>query len=139
MGREWPAHADHEQRLRNRLERLVVERIPEVRLNGHPMLRAPNVAHFSVGYIEGEALLVSLDLEGVAVASGSACSSGDSGPSATVQAIGVEPLFRNSSVRFSLGPENTEDEIDYAAGVFERVVARLRDISPLWKTRKPTQ
>lgn len=131
---EWRQNAAHETALRVRLEEGVQTRIPNVRLNGHPTGRVPNVAHFSVGYVEGEALLVNLDLEGVAVASGSACSSGDSGPSATVAAIGVEPLFRNSSVRFSIGPDNTEEDIDYALAALERVVARLRDISPVWKT-----
>ncbi|UCG43184.1 MAG: aminotransferase class V-fold PLP-dependent enzyme, partial [candidate division WOR-3 bacterium] len=99
-------------------------------------LRAPNVSHFSVGYVEGEALLLNLDLEGVAVASGSACSAGEDGVSATLEAIGVPPLFRNSPVRFSFGTGNAEEDVDYTLGVFEKVVARLRDISPIWKTRK---
>jgi len=88
-----------------------------------------------VGYVEGEALLMNLDMEGVAVASGSACSTGSGEPSATIKAIGVLPLFANSPVRMSLGPGNTESEIDYAVEVFEKVVARLRSISPIWKRR----
>jgi cysteine desulfurase len=106
-----------------------------VLLDGHPTERVPNVCHMAVGYVEGEALLMNLDLEGVAVASGSACSTGAAEPSAVVKAIGLPPLFQNSPVRFSLGPENNEEEIDYALEVIERVVRRLRDISPIWKTR----
>lgn len=132
---EWPGLAEHERLLRDRFEKAVLAAVPELKLNGHPEKRAPNVCHFSVGYVEGEALLVSLDLEGIAVASGSACSAGESGASATVKAIGVPPLFANSSVRFSLGPDNTEAEIDYTAEVFARVVDRLRSISPIWKRR----
>jgi len=132
---EWQQHAERERRLRDRLERGALERVPELRLNGHPVRRVPNVSHMSVGYVEGEALLMNFDLEGVAVASGSACSSGGAEPSATIKAIGVPPLFQNSPVRFSLGPGNTEDEIDYTLDVFERVVRRLRDISPIWKRR----
>jgi cysteine desulfurase len=132
---EWPRLAEHERTLRDRLEAGLREHVPELLFNGHRERRAPNVCHVSVGYVEGEALLVSLDLEGVAVASGSACSSGDPGASATVKAIGVTPLFANSSVRFSLGPDNTAEEIDYTVEVFARVVQRLRDISPIWKRR----
>ena len=95
----------------------------------------PNVCHLCVGYVEGEALLMNMDMEGVAVASGSACSTGSAEPSPTVKAIGVPPLFANSPVRMSLGPANTEAEVDYTIEVFEKVVARLRAISPIWKRR----
>jgi cysteine desulfurase len=135
LSTEWPRNAGHEGRLRDRLEQTITARVPELRRNGHPERRVPNVCHVSVGYIEGEALLMNLDLEGVAVASGSACSTGGSGPSPTMQALNLPPMYVNSPVRFSLGPANTQDEIDYAADVFERVVGRLRAISPLWKKR----
>lgn len=128
---EWPAHARKMLVLRQRLEQAVLKRIPDVRLNGHPEKRLPNTSHFSVAYVEGEALLVSLDLEGVAVASGSACASGESEPSPTVKALNLPPQFRNSVVRFSLGEDNTEEEIDYAVDAFAAVVQRLREISPL--------
>jgi cysteine desulfurase len=132
---EWPRNAAHEAKLRDRLEQGIGKRIPEVIFNGHPEKRVPNVCHLNIGYIEGEALLMSLDLEGIAVASGSACSTGTGGPSATVKALRLPDLFVNSPVRLSLGPGNTEDEVDYALDVLERVVARLRQISPLWKRR----
>lgn len=135
LATEWPANAEHERRLRDRLESALLARIPAIRINGHPTQRTPNVCHCSVAYIEGEALLMSLDLEGIAVASGSACSSGGSGPSPTLKAIGLPPLYLNAPVRFSLGPGNTEEEIDRTVAVFEQVVARLRAISPLWQNR----
>lgn len=135
LSREWPDNAEHERRLRDQLQQGILERVPEVLVNGHPTERAPNVLHVSVGYVEGEALLMNLDLEGVAVASGSACSSAGGEGSATVAALGIPELFRSSPVRFSFGPENTDDEVAYVIGVFERVVRRLRDISPIWKNR----
>ncbi len=130
---EWRDDAERMRRLRDRFERAVMERIPEVRPNGHHEKRAPNVAHFGVSCVEGEALLMNLDLEGIAVASGSACSAGDEGLSPTLKAIDVPPPFRNSPVRFSLGKETTDEDLDHALDAFERVVKRLRDISPLWK------
>jgi len=134
-GVEWQRNAEHERNLRDKLEQAILARVPEVLLDGHPTRRVPNVCHLSVGYVEGEALLMNLDMEGIAVASGSACSTGSAEPSPTMKAIGVPPLFSNSPVRLSLGPGNTEAEIDYTIEVFERVVARLRSISPIWKRR----
>jgi cysteine desulfurase len=135
LAAEWKKNGEHERQLRDRLEQGIRARVPEVLLDGHPTKRVPNVCHLSVGYVEGEALLMNLDMEGVAVASGSACSTGSAEPSPTMKAIGVPPLFSNSPVRLSLGPGNTESEIDYTIGVFEKVVARLRAISPIWKKR----
>ena len=135
LAEEWRRDAEHIRRLRDRLERGIRERVPEVRFNGHPERRAVNVCHVCIGYVEGEALLLNLDLEGIAVASGSACSSGEEGVSPTLAAIGVPPLFANSPLRFSLGRENTEEEIDYALDALVRVVERLRSISPIWHRR----
>ncbi len=132
---EWERNAEHERRLRDKLEQAIIARVPEIIVDGHPTRRVPNVCHVCVGYVEGEALLVNLDMEGVAVASGSACSTGSGEPSPTIKAIGIPPLFANSPVRMSLGPGNTESEIDYTIEVFEKVVARLRSISPIWKRR----
>jgi len=135
LAAEWQQNAEHERRLRDKLEQAIVARVPEIIVDGHPTRRVPNVCHVCVGYVEGEALLMNLDMEGVAVASGSACSTGSGEPSPTIKAIGMPPLFANSPVRMSLGPGNTESEIDYTIEVFERVVARLRAISPIWKRR----
>ncbi|MDH5186959.1 MAG: cysteine desulfurase NifS [candidate division WOR-3 bacterium] len=122
--------------LRDRLEQGIFKRIPEVRLNGHPKKRLVNTSQISVAYVEGEALLVNLDLEGVAVASGSACASGSPEPSPVLKAMNVPPEYINSPIRFSLGRENTIEDIDYAVDVLEKVTKRLRDISPLWKDKK---
>ncbi|MEO0092923.1 MAG: cysteine desulfurase NifS [candidate division WOR-3 bacterium] len=122
--------------LRDHLEKEIFRRIPAVRLNGHPEKRLVNTTHISVAYVEGEALLMNLDLEGVAVASGSACASGESEPSPVLKAMKVPPEYINSPVRFSLGRENTQEDIDYAVSVLERVTKRLRAISPLWKEQK---
>lgn len=135
LAAEWQKSAEHERRLRDKLEQAIVARVPEILQDGHPTKRVPNVCHVCVGYVEGEALLMNLDMEGVAVASGSACSTGSAEPSPTVKAIGVPPHFANSPVRMSLGPNNTEAEVDYTIEVFEKVVARLRSISPIWKRR----
>ena len=121
--------------LRDRLEQEIFKIIPEVRLNGHPEKRLVNTTQISVAYVEGEALLVNLDLEGVAVASGSACASGSPEPSPVLKAMNVPPEYINSPVRFSLGRENTMEEIDYAVDVLEKVTKRLRAISPLWKKK----
>jgi len=132
---EWQTDAERMRGLRDRLEKAILERVPEVRVSGHPVKRLPNVCHVTVGYVEGEALILNLDMEGIAVASGSACSAGESGASATLEAINIPPLFRNSPVRFSLGRETTEEEIDYTVEAFVRVTSRLRDISPIWNRR----
>jgi len=133
--RNWLAESAQIRELRDYLAKQVFDRIEEVRFNGHVTQRLCNTLHVGVGYVEGESLLVSLDLDGVAVASGSACSTGESEPSATLTAIRVPPQFINSPLRLSLGKENTRAEIDYAVDVLERVVKRLRDISPIWKDR----
>ncbi len=119
--------------LRDYLESEIRKRIPEVIFNGHPEQRIGNTTSVSIGYIEGEALLMNLDMEGIAVSSGSACSAGE--VSHVIKAIGLPPEFINSTIRFSLGRENTKEEIDFVVAVLERVVKRLRAISPLWKKR----
>jgi cysteine desulfurase len=134
-GRTWREHSARMRDLRDHLQRLIRERIEDVRFNGHPDQRLCNTLHISVGYVEGESLLVSLDLDGIAVASGSACSTGEAEPSATLKAIKLPPQYVNSPLRFSLGRENTLEEIELTATVLERVVKRLRDISPIWKDR----
>jgi cysteine desulfurase len=124
--------------LREHLEQEIFKRIPEVRLNGHPEKRLVNTANISVAYVEGEALLVNLDLEGVAVSSGSACAAGEPEPSPVLKAMNVPSEFINSPVRFSLGRENTMEDIDYTVDVLEKVAKRLRAISPLWKEKIKT-
>jgi cysteine desulfurase len=86
-------------------------------------------------YIEGESLLLNLDLEGIAVSSGSACTSGSLDPSHVLLAMGIPPEIAQSSIRFSLGWNNTEEDVDYVIEVLPKIVQRLRDISPLYNKR----
>jgi cysteine desulfurase len=119
--------------LRNRLEEGIMSTIPNVRLNGHPTKRLPNTLNISFEFVEGESLVLSLDMEGIAVSSGSACTSGSLEPSHVLLAMGVPPDVAQGSVRFSLGRDNTQADIDYVLEVLPRVVERLRAISPLFK------
>jgi cysteine desulfurase len=135
VARTWRDDIARVTELRDLLQDGILSRVPEIRVNGHPRHRLGNTLHIGVGYVEGEALLVSLDLEGIAVASGSACSAGEGEPSATLQALRIPPQYVNSPIRFSLGRENTRDEIEHTVDVFAQVVRRLRDISPIWKDR----
>lgn len=121
--------------LRNYLELGIKSRIPEVKVNGHPLQRLCNTLNVSVAYVEGEALLMNLDLEGIAVAAGSACSVGKSEPSHVLKAMGVEDAFINSPLRFSLNKSNTKEEINYTIDSLVKIVNRLRAISPLWKEK----
>ena len=129
---EMDAEAKHVTRLRNRLIKGLLERIPQVRLNGHPTKRLPNNVNVSIASVEGESLAVSLDLEGIAVSTGSACSSEAMEPSHVLMAMGVPVELARGSVRFSLGRENTDAEIDRVLEAFPRIVSRLRAMSPLW-------
>jgi cysteine desulfurase len=134
--RDFQKRIAHLQTLRDRLQLGLLKRIPEVKLNGHPTLRLPNTLNLSFLYIEGESLLLNLDLEGIAASSGSACSSGSPEPSHVLLAMGIPPEVAQSAIRFSLGWSNTEEEIDYVVEVLPRIVQRLRDISPLYRKRK---
>ena len=119
--------------LRDRLIAGVLDRIPDVHLNGHPIQRLPNNANFTFKYIEGEAVLIQLDLVGVAASSGSACSTGAVEPSHVLRAMGVPPEEAFGSLRLSLGRENTEEDVDYVLEVLPPIVERLRAISPLYQ------
>jgi cysteine desulfurase len=122
--------------LRNYLELGIRRHIPEIKINGHQTRRLCNTLNVSIAYIEGEALLINLDLEGIAVAAGSACSVGKSESSHVLKAMRVEDKYINSPIRFSLGKDNTKEEIDYTIDTLEKIVERLRSISPLWKKPK---
>ena len=99
-------------------------------------MRVPGNADFSFEYIEGESILFSLDLAGIAVSSGSACSSGSLEPSHVLLAIGVDVALSHGSIRFSFGKDNTVEEVDYAVDVLKKTVERLRNMSPLYKIDK---
>lgn len=127
--------AEYLRGLRDNLHELIVERIEDVHLNGHPTDRLSGTLNLSFAGIEGEALLLSLDLEGVAASSGSACTSASLEPSHVLLAMGVPPLLAHSSVRFSLGRDNTPEDVKYVAEVLLRIVDRLRRLSPLVEGR----
>ena len=107
----------------------ISSRIDRVRLNGHPTDRLPNTLNVSFFAAEGESLILSLDLEGVATSSGSACTSGTEEPSHVLMALGIEPRLAQSSVRFSFGRDNTMEDVDYVLEVLPPIVKRLREIS----------
>ncbi len=118
--------------LRDRLQQGLMAKVPEVKLNGHVQYRLPGTLNVSFAYIEGEALLLHLDMQGIAASSGSACTSGTMGMSHVLEAMKVDPLLGQSSVRFSLGRETTEEDIDYVLDVLPPIVQKLREMSPLY-------
>lgn len=130
--RDFAKRQAHLLSLRDRLHQQILDRIPHVKLNGHPTQRLPNTLNLSFLFIEGESLLLNLDLEGIAASSGSACTSGSLEPSHVLLAMGIPHEIAQSAIRFSLGLSNTEEEVDYVVDVLPRIVKRLRDMSPLY-------
>jgi len=121
------------RRLRDRFEAEVTHRVDDVVMNGDRDLRLPHLSNISFRYIEGEGLLINLDLQGVAVSTGSACSSGTLEPSPVIRALGHNDELARGSIRFSFGKDNTDEDVDYAVEVLVAAVARLRELSPLNK------
>lgn len=119
--------------MRNRLKEGIMNTIPDVRLNGHELKRLSNNLNFSFSYIEGEALLLSLDLRGIAGSSGSACTSGSLDPSHVLLAIGLKHETAHGSLRLTIGDATTDEDIDYVLAELPPIVQRLRDMSPLYK------
>ena len=118
-------------RLRNRLIKGLLERIDHVRLNGHPQKRLPNNINVSIDFVEGESMLLNLDLEGICASTGSACSSSSLEPSHVLLAMGLAHEQAHGSLRFTLGKWTTEEEIGQVLEVLPRIVAKLRAMSPL--------
>jgi cysteine desulfurase len=118
--------------LRDRLIDGILARIPESQLSGHPSRRLPNNASFLFKYIEGESILLNLDLMGVAASSGSACTSGSLEPSHVLMAMGFPHEEAHGSLRLTLGKENSKDDIDYVLEVLPGIVEKLRTMSPLY-------
>src|ERR1051325_11177974 len=121
----------HDAQLRDSLERKVERAIPDIVLNGDRNKRLPHLSNISFRYIEGEGLLINLDLQGVAVSTGSACSSGTLEPSPVIRALGVDEEIAGGSIRFSFGKDNTDADVDYTVTVLAQAVKRLRALSPL--------
>ena len=115
--------------LRNRLESGILDRVPHTNVNGDRVQRVPNTTNISFDAVEAESLLIALDLEGVAVSTGSACSSGTLEPSHVLRAMGLPTHRTQTSIRFSRGSGNTQEEIDHVIGVLPQVVKKLRHLT----------
>ena len=124
----------HAQNLRDRFEANVAARVPETVFNGNRDRRLSHISNISFRFIEGQSLLISLDLEGIAVSTGSACSSGSLEPSPVIRALGRDDELSRGAIRFSFGKDNREEDVDYVLEVLPRVVEKLRTLSPLNKT-----
>lgn len=125
----------HIAAVRDHFVERVMKEIPYVRFNGDMQHRVPSCANFSFEYVEGEGILMSLDIKGVAVSSGSACSSGSLDPSHVLLAMGVPIEISHGSIRFSFGKDNTMEEADYAVDVLKETIAKLRIMSPLYNEK----
>lgn len=118
---------------RDKLMRGIEERIPFVKLNGHPTERLPGNVNYSIRYIEGESILLMLDINGIAASSGSACTSGSLDPSHVLLAMGMDHETAHGSVRMTLCEDTTDEQIDYVLDVYPKIVERLREMSPLYQ------
>jgi cysteine desulfurase len=118
--------------MRDRIEQTVLASIEATAVNGGGAERVPNTTNIAFNYIEGEALVISLDLKGVAISTGAACSSGATEPSHVLTAMGLPPERARGSMRLSLGKQNTEEQVEYVLSVLPEVLARLRELSPMY-------
>jgi cysteine desulfurase len=121
--------------LRDRLESGVLAATESAGVNGGAASRVPNTTNIYFDHIEGEALIIALDLKGLAVSTGAACSSGAIEPSHVLTAMNLLPDRARASIRFSLGKQNTQEEVDFAISVVPDTLARLRDLSPIWRKK----
>lgn len=124
--------------MRDRLEKGILERVPRSMVNGNRENRLPNTTNISFEYVEGEGILLLLDGLGIAASSGSACTSGSLEPSHVLRAMGVPFTAAHGSIRFSLSPYNTMEEVEYVIENLPSIIDRLRSISPYWKDGRPT-
>ena len=123
-------------KLREKLRKGIQKKIPDLILNGHPEKVLPTTLSITFKFIEGESILLRLSSQGIAVSTGSACSSGTLEPSHVLLAIGLPHELAHGTIRFSLGFENTEEDIDYTLKVLPEVISQLREMSPLWPGNK---
>ncbi|MCL7414277.1 MAG: cysteine desulfurase NifS [ANME-2 cluster archaeon] len=130
-GQRLENDAGHMTALRDDAIEKILHSIPESYLNGHPTQRLPNNVHFRFSYVEGESLLMMLNMKGVAVSTGSACSSKSLEPSHVLTALGIPPEQIHGSLRISLGRENTMEEVDYVVENLVEIVKKLRAMSPI--------
>ncbi len=122
--------------LRDYLYKNIAQAIPDTRLNGEPEKRLPNTLNIGFKYLEGESIMLNMDMEGIAVSTGSACTSGTLEPSHVLTAMGIDAGDAQGSIRFSLGRDNTKKDIDYVLKVLPPIIQRLRDMSPLYEKGK---
>jgi len=122
-----------EAELRDYLIQRVLDEVPYTKLNGHPERRLPNNVNFSFRFIEGESLLIMLDMKGICASSGSACTSGSLDPSHVLLAIGLPHEIAHGSLRLTLSEETTKEEIDYVVESIKEIVTKLRNMSPLYE------
>lgn len=127
------ARTAKERELRDHLIRRIMKEIPYARLNGDPVKRLPNNVNVSLQFIEGESLLIMLDMEGICASSGSACTSGSLDPSHVLLAIGLPHEIAHGSLRFTLGEETTKEDLDYVVDKLKGIVEHLRSMSPLYE------
>lgn len=127
------ARTSQEIKLRDHLIERVLKEVPYTRLNGHRNLRLPNNVNFSFQFVEGESLLIMLDMEGICGSSGSACTSGSLDPSHVLLAIGLPHEIAHGSLRLTLGEETTMEDIDFVVEVIQKIVEKLRSMSPLYE------
>ena len=127
---------DKEEKLRDYFEDEITKRIPEIKINGRGARRLPGTSSITFKYLEGESMLLNLSLKGIAVSSGSACSSDSLQPSHVLLAMGIPAEFAHGTLRFSLSKYTTKEEIDYTIESLVEIIGKLRDLSPLWKTFK---
>jgi cysteine desulfurase len=125
------SNSQHCGKLRDRLIESTMSQVKDVFLNGHPKQRLPNNANLSFKYVEGESILLHLDFLGVAASSGSACTSGSNDPSHVLVATGLPEELAHGSLRFTVGADNTDEDVDYVLSVLPGIVQRLREMSPL--------
>ncbi|WP_091935026.1 cysteine desulfurase NifS [Methanolobus profundi] len=123
--------AKHMQEMRDSLISRVFDALPDVRLNGHPTQRLPNNVNLSFKYVEGESMLMMLDMKGIAVSTGSACSSKSMNASHVLTSLKLEDDYIHGSLRISLGKENTMEDVDYVVESLKEIVLKLREMSPL--------
>lgn len=129
--RDFDKHVARLTELRDRMIEGIKNNIPDVILNGHPTMRLANNVNFSYKYVEGEAILLLLDMEGIAASSGSACTSGSLDPSHVLLATGLDHGTAHGSIRFTLSEEITEEDVDFTVEAMKKIIARLRAMSPI--------
>ena len=127
---------DKEEKLRDYFEDEITKRIPEIKINGKGARRLPGTSSITFKYLEGESMLLNLSLKGIAVSSGSACSSDSLQPSHVLLAMGIPAEYAHGTLRFSLSKYTTKEEIDYTIEALVEIIGKLRELSPLWRTFK---